>query len=92
MAAFRFSVAACGDLLAIAAHTLENWGAEQADPYLDRLQACCQLVATHPVLARPCDDVRPGYFRFTEARTDFQRSVSITSLAGPNRIARICSA
>ena len=68
MAAFRFSVAARADLLAIAANTLEKWGAEQADRYLDRLQVCCQLVAAHPVLARPCDDIRPGYFRFTEGR------------------------
>jgi toxin ParE1/3/4 len=68
MTGFRFSVAARADLLDIAAHTLETWGAAQASRYLDQLQACCQAVTESPVRARPCDDVRPGYFRITEGR------------------------
>jgi len=68
MGRFRFSVAARADLRDIASHTLEAWGPAQARRYLDQLQACCERVAENPVLARPCDGVRPGYFRVTEGR------------------------
>ena len=41
---------------------------EQLGPYLDDLEACCQMVADDPTLGRACDDIRPGLRRMERGR------------------------
>ncbi len=43
--------------------TLERWGSEQADTYVDQLYEHLQLVAERPGLGRSCDELRVGYRR-----------------------------
>ena len=68
MALFRFSRRAEADLLAIGAYTLRTWGEDQADRYIDGLEACCQMLAGNPALGRACDDIRPGLRRMEHGR------------------------
>jgi toxin ParE1/3/4 len=56
----RFTQQAEADLMGIASYTLERWGEVQAVRCIDRLEACCERLANHPSLGRPCDRVRPG--------------------------------
>lgn len=49
------------DLIGIWLHTCEVWGEEQADKYLDELDAGIALLRDHPRLGRARDDVRQGY-------------------------------
>lgn len=65
---FRFSVRARADLRDIAAYTIEKHGEAQAKHYLSQLEACCDLVAKTPGIARPCDHIRPGYRRIEEGQ------------------------
>ena len=50
------------DLTGIWLHTLQEWGIEQADHYLDELQARFSHLAAHPNLGRAREALRPGYF------------------------------
>lgn len=52
MAAARYLRRARGDLLAIARYTLETWGLEQANRYVDALEECCRRLAQEPTLGR----------------------------------------
>lgn len=74
MASLRFSNSAKADLLKIGAYTLETWGVAQAGRYLDRLERCAKMLASNPLLGRPCDWIRPGLHRFeTEKHVLFYR-------------------
>jgi len=68
MATVHFSRSAKADLLHIGAYTLQAWGAAQAGCYLDSLECCAKLLASNPLLGRPCDWVRPGLYRFEKKR------------------------
>ena len=50
-----------GDLEAIWTYTLDQWGAEQADRYIDTLTAAVAEMAQSPKSAPACDQIRPGY-------------------------------
>ena len=43
----------------------ERWGLEQAKRYIRELQRAMETVARDPKRARSCDDIRPGYRRFS---------------------------
>jgi toxin ParE1/3/4 len=58
MAKLEISRLAEADLLAIGEHTLEHWGAKQAERYLQGLQLCCEQLARQPELGRQRDDVK----------------------------------
>ncbi|MFZ5891314.1 MAG: type II toxin-antitoxin system RelE/ParE family toxin [Myxococcota bacterium] len=57
-----------GDLLDIAVYTLREWGDAQCTRYLGQLENACHLLADDPQRGRPCDDVRPGLFRYETGR------------------------
>lgn len=68
MAGYRLSELARTDLLAIADHTFDTWGEEQAYRYLEQLEACFQRLVQSPRLGRRCDQVRRGYRRLEHAK------------------------
>ena len=68
MSTFRFSSRAEADLLEIAEYTLRTWGEDQTIRYIDDLETCCQQLADHPELGRPCDDIRPGLRRMRQGQ------------------------
>ena len=54
------SPAAEADLAGIFAHTLENWGSEQASRYIDLVVARFKWLTVNRTLWRARDDLRPG--------------------------------
>jgi toxin ParE1/3/4 len=62
-AEYRLSRLARLDLIEIADYTVDRWGADQANRYLDSLAARFEQLARTPTIGRPCTSVRPGYRR-----------------------------
>lgn len=56
------------DLEAIWIYTVEQWGIEQAERYLQGLFRCFDDLAANPQLGRERDDVKAGYRSFPEGR------------------------
>ena len=56
------------DLEAIWIYTVEQWGVEQAERYLQGLFDCFEELATNPRLGRERDDVKAGYRSFPQGR------------------------
>jgi toxin ParE1/3/4 len=56
------------DLEAIWVYTVEQWGTEQAERYLQGLFDCFQELAANPRLRRERDDVKAGYRSFPQGR------------------------
>lgn len=54
------------DLEDIWLYTYQEWGAEQADRYVRLLLARFSWIAENPLLGKPRDDVKPGYYSFPE--------------------------
>jgi toxin ParE1/3/4 len=63
MAEFRLTPAALRDLEGIWQYTVERWGVEQAEHYVDLLNAAFEGLAQAPRSAPACDHIRPGYRR-----------------------------
>ncbi|MBK1736211.1 toxin, ParE-ParD toxin-antitoxin system [Halorhodospira abdelmalekii] len=51
------------DLIGIWVYTCEEWGVDQADHYLDRLEAGMKRLIDHPSLGANYDHVFSGYRR-----------------------------
>ena len=51
------------DLIGIWVYTCEEWGVDQADKYLDQLEAGMQQLINHPSLGANYAHVLPGYRR-----------------------------
>ena len=68
MGTFRLSRLAESDLLTIGTFTLRTWGEAQTVRYLAALEASCQQLADTPTLARSCEHVRPGLYRWEQER------------------------
>lgn len=51
------------DLTGIWLYTCEEWGVDQADKYLDQLEAGMQQLLNHPSLGTNYTHVLPGYRR-----------------------------
>lgn len=45
-------------------YTVEHWNVRQAEIYLRQIQRAIETVATEPKIARSCDDIRPGYWKY----------------------------
>jgi toxin ParE1/3/4 len=63
MAEYRLTPAAERDLEGIWTHTRQQWGAQQADRYIDILTAAFAELAQSPRTAPACDHIRSGYRR-----------------------------
>jgi len=64
MGEYRLSPAAERDLESIWIYTVEQWGVEQAERYVDFLTAAFADLAGSPKTAAACDHIRPGYRRW----------------------------
>ena len=56
------------DLEAIWIYTVEHWGIEQAERYLQGLFGCFEELAANPRLGRERNDVKAGYRSFPQGR------------------------
>jgi toxin ParE1/3/4 len=63
----RYTRRAESDLDSIAAYTLEKWGLDQAQRYLDALFACCESLAADPSRGR-VHRPRPDYLRAEQGK------------------------
>ncbi len=61
MPAFRLTKKAIEDLRSIARYTQKNWGREQRNKYLSKLDENIHMLAQDPLLGRACDEIRQGY-------------------------------
>lgn len=68
MAEYRLSPAAEQDLENIWLYTGRQWSLQQADRYIDMLSAAFAELASSPMIASPCDHIRPGYRRHNVER------------------------
>ena len=64
-AAYRLSPRGKQDLAEIWAYTVARWGAEQAEDYIRQIQATLETIADKPLISRACDEIRPGYRKFS---------------------------
>ncbi|KRB42927.1 type II toxin-antitoxin system RelE/ParE family toxin [Phenylobacterium sp. Root700] len=53
------------DLNNIWDHTQTQWGAAQAENYIRDIQRAIEGAVADPRRGRPCDHVRPGYFKLS---------------------------
>lgn len=60
MAEYRLSPAAEHDLENIWLYTCRQWNLQQADRYIDMLNAVFAELASSPMTASACDSVRPS--------------------------------
>ncbi len=68
MISFRLTKKAIEDLRSIGRYTQENWGHEQRNKYLARLDACFHTIAREPHIGLACDDIRIGYRKYHVGR------------------------
>ena len=65
---YRLRALALQDLEEIWDHTFEQWGAEQAERYLNALLTCFDDLAENPELGRERKEVKQGYRSFPQGR------------------------
>ena len=63
MKRYRLSRLAEADLESIWDYSATHWGVDQAEVYVRDLQRAIEAVTVNPRLGRPCDEIRPGYFK-----------------------------
>ncbi len=68
MAGYGLRRLAQQDLKEIWHYSLEQWGLEQAERYLDALFSCFDDLADNPQMGRPRDDILPGIRSFPQGR------------------------
>ena len=64
---FRLTAHAKEDLYSIWLYSLQQWGEQKADAYIEALYQRFALLAEQPQLGVMRDDVAPGYFGYTYA-------------------------
>lgn len=65
MATFTLTNKAIADLKDIGLYTLEHWGREQRNLYLQMMDVSFQQLATNPLSGKNCSDIRDGYRKFS---------------------------
>ncbi|MEJ1397449.1 MAG: type II toxin-antitoxin system RelE/ParE family toxin [Candidatus Sedimenticola sp. (ex Thyasira tokunagai)] len=65
---YSLRLQARADLEAIWVYTLEHWGSDQADHYLEALFSCFDDLVVNPQLGKLRDDVKVGYRSFPQGR------------------------
>jgi toxin ParE1/3/4 len=77
MMRYVLSPRAQSDLGEIWDYTVQNWSVEQAESYVRAIWSAIDRIADNPGRGRPCDDVRPGYFKFASgSHILFYRQIS----------------
>ena len=64
----RKSPAAEHDLIEIWLYTAAEWGSEQADSYLDAIEAALERLTQAPALGSDQSHIRPGYRRLAAGK------------------------
>lgn len=64
MRQLKISTEAENDIDEIVAYTIANWGREQGEKYLSKLEDGLNLLVANPHLGRPCDAIQSGLRRF----------------------------
>lgn len=64
MKGYVLSPRAQKDLDDIWEYTVEHWNIRQAEIYLRQIQRAIETVAAEPKIARVCDDIRSGYWKY----------------------------
>lgn len=68
MKTYRLGPKGTSDLAEIFDYTVDTWGEQQAEKYIEELAACFQLLADSPGLGRACDLISPGIRRFEQGK------------------------
>jgi len=68
VSSYHLTPRAVSDLDTIADYSLEHWGPEQTQNYLEQIAHRFQWLADHPTVGRHRDDVADGYRSFPEGR------------------------
>ena len=68
MTTYSVASLADSDQRLIAHYTLQVWGTVQAKRCVQGLRECFQLLATNPLLGRPCDFLVRGLRRFEHGK------------------------
>lgn len=68
MSTYRLGPKGASDLAEIFDYTVDIWGEQQAENYVDELARCFQMLADSPGLGRPCDLIFPGIRRFEQGK------------------------
>lgn len=63
MSRYLLNPVARADLEQIYDYTLDRWDIDQAEHYVRELLRAFDRAADNPGRGRPCDDIRPGYYR-----------------------------
>lgn len=61
MSLYRLTPAARHDLSRIWDYTEDQWGADQADRYIEDIRTAIERVASTPDRGQACDEIRAGY-------------------------------
>ena len=64
MKRYVFSPRAQKDVDDIWEYTVEHWNVRQAEIYLRQIQRAIETVAAEPKIARSCNEIRPGYWKY----------------------------
>jgi toxin ParE1/3/4 len=65
---FRLRPKAISDLDSIWNYTVETWGEDQAERYLQMLNTSFNTIAKDPERGRPCDEIREDYLKIRAGR------------------------
>jgi len=65
-ATYRIRSRAQSELESIWLYTLEQWGADQANSYLEAIIQRFEWLVENPLLGKPRDDIKEGYYCFPE--------------------------
>lgn len=68
MSTYRLGPRGISDLAEIFDYTVDTWGEEQAESYIEELARCFQLLVDSPGLGRTCDRIFPGIRRFEQGK------------------------
>jgi toxin ParE1/3/4 len=68
LSTYRLGPKGVSDLGEIFDYTVDTWGEEQAENYLDELARCFHRLADSPGLGRACDRIYPGIRRFEQGK------------------------
>lgn len=65
---YRLTPKARNDMESIWQYSIQRWGLNQTERYIDALTTTFTLLAKRPQSGRPCDNIRTGYRKYSVTR------------------------